>query len=1039
MKLFTRQNLRQVLVLALSGALFFSVIVTPLAQTQSKLPAPTGHLNDLAGVVDEPSKQKLENILANLQQRAGINLTVVAVRTTGGRDIFDFSRELAIDWDIGARASAGKSLLLVVSVEEKTFFTQFSKVVQTNLPEGALGDMNEHMRGPVTSGHIADALSIGIQRFVAALAQKIGFSLEAMDQPVAAGPAAAANPSVPSTQVAAAETSPTPNEATPPKPNQESTPKPGEEAKPAADAVASTKAPKKTGAATKNATRSSAADSKKVNTPADDEAEAEAVEVTLTKPVAERIEKLKDFIATHPDSKSKARATELLISARATLGDQKLKAGDHASGVEQLQLAISESPPDTSDKLFFGVISQIPMNLYLREERVEAFKAARLIEAKVASDPKRLLTVAVFYLGIERGDEAARIAQAAVKLAPDMAEAHNALGLALHILLRLDDAAAEYKRALDLDPKVRGVRRGLADLNRAAGKFAEALALYREQLTAEPTDKAARAGLVLTLFELGKMDEAKQELEAALKDDVRNLPLLTGTAYWLVAHGDSEVGIELARRAVDIEPRYTWAQIALARALVAEKKPLYAERSLRFARQHGRFPTLDYELASALASLGLYEEASEVLVTSFKVKDGLIETQLAGRVPAKAAGFIELLAPERRASIFQSVPADSEDNAHVLKALLVFAQALNPPGEGAKVDESNAVAAAQEFASVKDDMRAYRQLYAASRLLQRGIGFQAAQELADGARDGVDAAINTPGVTVAVQSDELRDVRARAIAMGGTPDIPDAPRNVLTNILRGRIEDLSGWALFNQDKASAAAEHLRRAVSVLPEHTPSWRGALWHLGAALQQSGNNEEALSYYIKGYNAGDNDPVRRAAIEQLYKKINGSLDGLDGRIGPAPVISNANPPASGTAKPNPATELSTEKTNAVLPAASPTPGPTTTQAPTPTPEASAAPTPSPESSPTPTAQATPSPESTPSQPTSTPTPEASPSPEPTRTPAPEASPTPTAPAPTPSPSPAPSPPPEGTRPRRVKPPDELSTTQQFIIAIMILVGLV
>ncbi len=152
MKLFTCQNSRLVLVLALAFSLSLSVIVTPLAQTQSKLPARTGHVNDLAGVVDEAAKQKLENILANLQQRTGINLTVVAVRTTGGRDIFDFSRELASDWNIGARAS-GKSLLLVLSVEEKTFFTQFSKLVQTDLPEGALGDMSEQMRRAISSGH----------------------------------------------------------------------------------------------------------------------------------------------------------------------------------------------------------------------------------------------------------------------------------------------------------------------------------------------------------------------------------------------------------------------------------------------------------------------------------------------------------------------------------------------------------------------------------------------------------------------------------------------------------------------------------------------------------------------------------------------------------------------------------------------------------------------------------------------------------------------------------------------------------------------
>ena len=170
-------------------------------------------------------------------------------------------------------------------------------------------------------------------------------------------------------------------------------------------------------------------------------------------------------------------------------------------------------------------------------------------------------------------------------------------------------------------------------------------------------------------------------------------------------------------------------------------------------------------------------------------------------------------------------------------------------------------------------MRAYRQLYAAGRLLEHGIGYAAAQELADAARSGVDDAIAIPNATTAVQADELRSIRAQAIASGGTPDLPDAPRTVLGKIMRGRIEDFSGWALFNQDKTSEAIERLRLAVGIIPDVTPLWRDAAWHLGAALDQDGKREEALNYYIKSYTAGANDAVRRSTIEQLYRKINGS----------------------------------------------------------------------------------------------------------------------------------------------------------------------
>ncbi len=95
----------------------------------------------------------------------------------------------------------------------------------------------------------------------------------------------------------------------------------------------------------------------------------EEVELTLTLPLPQRAVKLKEFLDTHPESKARPRATELLISTHAALGDQKLKNGDTAAGVEQLLRAIDEADVTITDKLFSGVISQIPMNLYLRGER----------------------------------------------------------------------------------------------------------------------------------------------------------------------------------------------------------------------------------------------------------------------------------------------------------------------------------------------------------------------------------------------------------------------------------------------------------------------------------------------------------------------------------------------------------------------------------------------------------------------------------------------------------------------------------------------
>jgi tetratricopeptide (TPR) repeat protein len=647
-------------------------------------------------------------------------------------------------------------------------------------------------------------------------------------------------------------------------------------------------------------------------------AQADLDEIIKLPPV-ESIPRLQSLLDTNPPAVLKTRALEHLVSAHAALADEKLQAGDAAGGVDEFKQAVALAPADMSDKLFIGVVSQFPANLFLREQRAAAFEVARLIEAKVKDSAPRLLVLSAFYLNIEQVDEATRLAEAARTLAPDLPAVHQALGAADRLALKLDDAASEYKRALELDPKSALSRRNLADLLRATGKPDDALALYHEQLTNDPTDRAAQTGVVLSLLEAGKGADAEHELTMALSTEPRNLPLLVGAAYWYAAHGDSTRALDLANQAVAIEPRYTWAQVALARALIAQQRTFEAERALRFARQYGRFPTLDYELANALAAAGLYEEAAEELAHTFTLKDGQLETRLAGRIPARAASFTELLAPERRASLFQAAPADTDANARMLKGLLAFYLALHPNDASQAADEAALATAAKDFTAGDDDLRAFRQLYVADRLSRRSLALDTAAEMAEAAKSGVEAAASTPVASVAIAADELRLIRERAINAGGTPDFPVVSPEALTKIMRGRTEELIGWSLFNQGKTSEAVIALRRALSVLPEQSLYWRNAQWRLGAALAASGQQREALNAYVKGYDLEAPDAARRAIIETIYKKVNGSLSGLDALIGPpAPTqISNVSADATASTVTAPVTE-----TGAPAPASEATP---------------------------------------------------------------------------------------------------------------------
>ena len=112
-----------------------------------------------------------------------------------------------------------------------------------------------------------------------------------------------------------------------------------------------------------------------------------------------------------------------------------------------------------------------------------------------------------------------------------------------------------------------------AVVSAALGKADESEKLYREVLEKDAQDAAAQSGLILSLFNAGKPAEAEAEMEKSLAANPQNLSLLVGAAYWYAARGDGAKAVELAEKAVTLEPRYVWAHIALARMCASTSSP----------------------------------------------------------------------------------------------------------------------------------------------------------------------------------------------------------------------------------------------------------------------------------------------------------------------------------------------------------------------------------------------------------------------------------------------------------------------------------
>jgi len=114
----------------------------------SPLPSPTGMVNDFAGVIDEATRQQLESRLRQFKEKTGVELAVAVVRTTGERAIFDYSLAVARGWKIGSKDEDNPSALLFVAVDDRKYFTQVSRDLEDELPDGLVGSLQRQYLVP---------------------------------------------------------------------------------------------------------------------------------------------------------------------------------------------------------------------------------------------------------------------------------------------------------------------------------------------------------------------------------------------------------------------------------------------------------------------------------------------------------------------------------------------------------------------------------------------------------------------------------------------------------------------------------------------------------------------------------------------------------------------------------------------------------------------------------------------------------------------------------------------------------------------------
>ena len=144
-----------------------------LNRNASPLPTPTGPVNDFAGVMDQSTLDRLNQRLIEYQRSTGVELAVAVVRTTGDRPIFDYSLAVARGWGIGSKGDDNPSALLLVAIDDRKFFTQVSRDLEDELPDGLVGSLQRQYLVPeFRQQNYAKGISDTIEAYIRTIDQR---------------------------------------------------------------------------------------------------------------------------------------------------------------------------------------------------------------------------------------------------------------------------------------------------------------------------------------------------------------------------------------------------------------------------------------------------------------------------------------------------------------------------------------------------------------------------------------------------------------------------------------------------------------------------------------------------------------------------------------------------------------------------------------------------------------------------------------------------------------------------------------------------
>jgi uncharacterized protein len=163
--------------------LAFAAVISLAAVDVNSLPKPTGYVSDLANVISQPEKDRLEELCRQVDQQLGVQFAFLTVDSIGDRPIRDFGLDVGRRWGVGSK-NTNQGLLTILAINDRQNDIEVGRGLEPYVTDGFAGSVRREMQPDLRSGQYGAALLGAAQTLAQHIAQGKGvaFSFEGLPE-----------------------------------------------------------------------------------------------------------------------------------------------------------------------------------------------------------------------------------------------------------------------------------------------------------------------------------------------------------------------------------------------------------------------------------------------------------------------------------------------------------------------------------------------------------------------------------------------------------------------------------------------------------------------------------------------------------------------------------------------------------------------------------------------------------------------------------------------------------------------------------------